>query len=107
MNNMMKFLNIHRLMNQDTGTGNGGQTGAAEPKNELQNTEPDNNDSNIKTFTQEEVNEIVAKRLGKERAKIEKERKDRITHYATMKFDSVEEYKAWCKRLNIPTDLPD
>ena len=73
MNNMMKFLNIHRLMNQDTGTGNGGQTGAAEPKNELQNTEPDNNDSNIKTFTQEEVNEIVAKRLGKERAKIEKE----------------------------------
>ena len=39
--------------------------------------------------------------------KIEKERKDRITHYATMKFDSVEEYKAWCKRLNIPTDLPD
>ena len=31
MNNMMKFLNIHRLMNQDTGTGNGGQTGAAEP----------------------------------------------------------------------------
>ena len=73
MNNMMKFLNIHRLMNQDTGTGNGGQTGAAEPKNELQNTEPDNNDSNIKTFTQEEGNEIVAKRLGKERAKIEKE----------------------------------
>ena len=73
MNNMMKFLNIHRLMNQDTGTGNGGQTGAAEPKNELQNTEPDNNDSNIKIFTQEEVNEIVAKRLGKERAKIEKE----------------------------------
>ena len=38
MNNMMKFLNIHRLMDQCTGTGNDEQTGAAKPKNELQNT---------------------------------------------------------------------
>lgn len=39
--------------------------------------------------------------------KLESQRKDHITHYATMQFDSVNEYKAWCKRLHITPDLPD
>ena len=77
-------MNINKYMEADTGA-NGGAEGVAENVDNTQGNQ--GSEPEVKTFTQEQVNEMISKRLAKETEKHNKAMEDLKATYGKEKFE--------------------